>query len=210
MPGAIEMAKDIAARTPGSWVPQQFENPDNPQIHETTTAEEIWRDTEGSVDVIVAGIGTGGTLTGCYRVLRDRKPGLRFVAVEPTESPVIAGGNPSPHKIQGIGAGFVPANLDPRLLNGIRDHSLGQTMSVSSEEAIEFARRLAREEGVHVGISSGAIARAAIDYARQDEAEGKLIVAILPDSGERYLSTLLFAPERSAAEGLQPQVPSLV
>lgn len=208
MPEAIRTAKELAARTPDSWVPQQFENPDNPAIHEQTTAEEIWQDTEGAVDVIVAGVGTGGTLTGCYRRLHARKPGLRFVAVEPKESAVLSGGQPSPHKIQGIGTGFVPANLDPTLLAGLRDGSLGTTCQASSDEAMAFARRLAREEGVHVGISSGAIAHCAVEYARRPEAKGKTIVAVLPDTGERYLSTLLFASERQQAEALTAQVPA--
>lgn len=205
MPEAIRVAAEIAANTPNSWVPQQFENPDNPEIHENTTAEEIWADTDGEVDVIVAGVGTGGTLTGCYRRLHSRKPDLRFVAVEPKESHVLTGGaTPAPHKIQGIGTGFIPQNVDPALLAGLRDGSLGSIMQVSSDEAIAFARRLAREEGVHVGISSGAMAHCAVELARRPEAKGKNIVVVLPDTGERYLSTLLFAPEREKAESLRP------
>lgn len=205
MPEAIRVAQEIARRTPGAWVPQQFENPDNPAVHEATTAEEIWADTEGKVDVIVAGVGTGGTLTGCYRRLHERKPGLRFVAVEPKESAVLSGSTaPQPHKIQGIGTGFIPKNVDPGLLEGLRDGSLGTIMTVSSDEAMAFARRLAREEGVHVGISSGAMAHCAVEYAKRPEAAGKNIVVILPDTGERYLSTLLFAPEREKAESLRP------
>ena len=205
MPEAIRVAQEIAARTPNAWVPQQFENPDNPTVHEETTAEEIWADTDGEVDVIVAGVGTGGTLTGCYRRLHGRKPSLRFIAVEPAESPVLSGGsNPQPHKIQGIGTGFIPKNVDPTLLAGLRDGSLGTIMTVSSEESLAFARRLAREEGVHVGISSGAMAHCAVEYAKRPEAAGKNIVVVLPDTGERYLSTLLFAAERQKAESLRP------
>lgn len=205
MPEAIRVAREIADRTPDSWIPQQFENPDNPAVHEATTAEEIWADTDGELDVIVAGVGTGGTLSGCYRRLQARKPGLRYVAVEPAESPVLSGGTtPLPHKIQGIGTGFIPTNVDPALLAGLRDGSLGTIMTVSSEEAIAFARRLAREEGVHVGISSGAMAHCAVEYAKRPEAAGKNIVVVLPDTGERYLSTLLFAPEREKAQSLQP------
>ncbi|MBM3268170.1 MAG: cysteine synthase A [Candidatus Sericytochromatia bacterium] len=204
MPEAIRMAHEIAVATPNSWVPQQFENSDNPRIHEETTAEEIWADTDGQVDVIVAGVGTGGTLTGCYRRLRARKPALRFVAVEPVESPALSGdGPPQPHKIQGIGTGFIPRNVDPQLLAGLRDFSLGEIMKVSSDDAIAFARRLAREEGLHVGISSGAMAHCAVAFARRAENAGKRIVVILPDTGERYLSTLLFSAERQQAESLK-------
>lgn len=202
MPEAIRKAKEIAAQTPNSWIPQQFENPDNPKIHEATTAAEIWNDTEGDIDVIVAGVGTGGTLSGCYRALRERKPDLKFVAVEPKESSVLSGGEIGPHKIQGIGTGFIPENLDRALLAGLQDGSLGTIMAVSSEDSMAFARRLAREEGVHVGISSGGIARCAVEYAKRPEAKGKRIVVILPDTGERYLSTLLFAEERQKAEAL--------
>jgi len=210
MPEAIRVAAEIAQRTPNSWIPQQFENPDNPRIHESTTAEEIWADTDGQVDVIVAGVGTGGTLTGCYRRLHSRKKDLKFVAVEPVESPALSGdGPPSPHKIQGIGTGFIPKNVDAGLLAGLRDNTVGEIMKVSSEEAMAFARRLAREEGIHVGISSGAMAHCAVQYASRPEAAGKSIVVVLPDTGERYLSTLLFAQERQQAEALQAVQPAL-
>lgn len=202
MLGAIALAQEIAARTPGAWIPQQFENPDNPKIHEATTAEEIWQDTDGQVDVLVAGVGTGGTLSGCYRALHARSPQLRFVAVEPAESPVLSGGSAAPHKIQGIGTGFVPSNLDPELLDGLKTGTCGEVMSVTSDEAMAFARELARREGVHVGISSGAIAHCAVSLARRPQSRGKRIVAILPDSGERYLSTGLFAEVRQQAESL--------
>ncbi len=204
MPEAIRVAQDIAAKTPDSWVPQQFENPDNPRIHEETTAEEIWDDTDGQVDVIVAGVGTGGTLTGCFRRLHERRPSLKFVAVEPVESPALSGdGPPQPHKIQGIGTGFIPKNVDAKLLAGLRDGTLGEILKVSSDDAMAFARRLAREEGIHVGISSGAMAHCAVAYARRPETAGKRIVVVLPDTGERYLSTLLFAAERQEAEALK-------
>ncbi|MBU6427812.1 MAG: cysteine synthase A [Cyanobacteria bacterium REEB65] len=204
---AIALANEIARRTPGAWIPQQFENPDNPRIHSDTTAEEIWEDTGGSVDVIVTGVGTGGTLTGCYRQLYPRKPSLRFIAVEPAESAVLSTGERGPHKIQGIGTGFIPHNLDPTLLAGLLDGSLGSVMTVGSEDAMAFARRLACEEGVHVGISSGAAAYCAVEFARLPQAAGKRIVAIFPDRGERYLSTGLFAQAREQAEQLPIESP---
>ncbi|MFA4885733.1 MAG: cysteine synthase A [Desulfotomaculaceae bacterium] len=184
MNGAIQKAKELAGEIAGSFIPQQFENPANPEIHRLTTAEEIWRDTGGEVDVVVGGVGTGGTITGIAQVLKERKPGLRIVVVEPADSPVLSGGKPGPHKIQGIGAGFIPKVLDLALVDEI--------IRVSNQDAFETGRRLAREEGLLAGISSGAAVFAALELARRKENQGKLIVAILPDTGERYLSTPMF------------------
>ena len=184
MKGAIEKAKEVAASTPNSFVPQQFENPANPEVHRRTTAEEIWNDTDGKADVLVAGVGTGGTITGVAEVIKKRKPSFKVVAVEPAKSPVLSGGAPSPHKIQGIGAGFVPAVLNREIIDEI--------IKVEDEDAGKIARRMAKEEGIFVGISSGAAVWAALEVARRPESDGQLIVAIIPSFGERYLSTWLF------------------
>jgi cysteine synthase A len=187
MPGAVRKAEELAAQDPRYCVLQQFKNPANPEIHRRTTAEEIWRDTDGEVDVVVAGVGTGGTITGIAEVLKGRKPGFQAIAVEPTASPVLSGGKPGPHKIQGIGAGFVPDVLRVDLID--------EVIQVANEDAAATARRLAKEEGILVGISSGAAAFAALQVAARPENAGRLIVVILPDTGERYLSTGLFNGE---------------
>lgn len=184
MKGAVRRAEELAAETPHSFIPQQFNNPSNPDIHRKTTAEEIWRDTEGAVDIFVGGVGTGGTITGVGEVLKSRKAGVQIVAVEPFDSPVLSGGTSGPHKIQGIGAGFVPLNLNRSIVDEI--------YKVKNEEALDTARELSRYEGLLVGISSGAAAFAAAQLARRPENKGKNIVVLLPDTGERYLSTVLF------------------
>ena len=184
MKGAIEKAEELAEKTPGSFMPQQFENEANPEVHRKTTACEIWDDTEGQVDIFVAGIGTGGTITGVAEALKAKKPEIKTVGVEPEASPVLSGGEPGPHKIQGIGAGFIPKVLKKELIDEI--------ITVSDDEAGEYARRLAREEGVLAGISSGANIAAAVEVASREENKDKNIVVILPDSGERYLSTWMF------------------
>ncbi len=184
MPGAIARAEEIVAANPGAMMPQQFANPANPDIHRRTTAEEIWRDTDGRVDALVAGVGTGGTLTGVAEVIKARKPSFKVFAVEPEDSPVLSGGAPGPHKIQGIGAGFVPANLNRNMID--------EVVRIGNETAFAMARRAAREEGLAVGISSGAAIAAAIEVGQRDDMAGKLIVAILPSFAERYLSTPLF------------------
>ncbi|MBM3633978.1 MAG: cysteine synthase A [Actinobacteria bacterium] len=185
MRGAIGKAKEIAAGTPGAYIPQQFENPANPDVHARTTAIEIWDDTEGTVDFFVAGVGTGGSVTGVGHVLKERKPEVKVVAVEPVDSPVLSGGEPAPHRIQGIGAGFVPGVLD----TGIYD----EVIQASAEDSFEVSRRLAREEGILTGISAGANVWAAMQIARRPGNEGKVVVTIICDTGERYLSTALFA-----------------
>ncbi|MDD3012917.1 MAG: cysteine synthase A [Candidatus Gastranaerophilales bacterium] len=187
--GAIEKAVEIAKNTENSYIPQQFDNPANPETHYNTTAEEIWRDTDGKVDIVVAGVGTGGTITGIAKKIKEKKPKFKAIAVEPSESPVISGGQSSPHKIQGIGAGFIPKIFDRALIDEI--------ITVPGGKAIETARELAVEEGILCGISCGAAAFAAIQAAKRIENEGKLIVVILPDYGERYLSTVLFEHLRS-------------
>jgi cysteine synthase len=184
MPGAIRRAEQLTAETPGAVMPQQFKNAANPEVHRRTTAEEIWNDTDGRVDVFVSGVGTGGTITGVAEAIKARKPSFKAIAVEPKNSPVLAGGKPGPHKIQGIGAGFVPEVLNAKIIDEI--------IAVKEEDAGQIARRLAKEEGIFVGISSGAAAWAALQVAKRPESAGKLIVALLPDTGERYLSTWLW------------------
>lgn len=184
MRGAVARAEEIVASTKNAFMPQQFKNPANPEIHRLTTAEEIWRDTDGTVDVFLSGVGTGGTITGVGQVLKERRPGVRIIAVEPADSPVLSGGEPGPHAIQGIGAGFVPDVLDRGVIDEI--------ITISNEDAMTTARRLIREEGILCGISSGAIAHAALQVATREENAGKLVVFMVCDTGERYLSTKLF------------------
>ncbi len=181
---ALRAAERLVATTPNSFMPQQFRNPANPQIHRETTAKEIWRDTEGKVDILVCGVGTGGTITGVAAVIKRRKPGVRAIAVEPADSPILSGGKPGPHYIQGIGAGFIPQVLKMDLID--------EVITVTTEDATRITRRLAKEEGILAGISSGAATWAALEVASRPASKGKLIVVILPDSGERYLTTQLF------------------
>ncbi|HNW50408.1 MAG TPA: cysteine synthase A [Prolixibacteraceae bacterium] len=189
MKGAIRRATELAESTPNSFLPQQFKNPANPEIHRKTTAEEIWRDTDGNVDIFVSGTGTGGTITGVGEVLKKRNPTIKIVAVEPADSPVLSGGTPGPHKIQGIGPGFVPDVLNTAIYD--------EVIKVDNEKAFETSRELARNEGLLVGISSGAAAYAALQLAQRPENKGKRIVVILPDTGERYLSTALYQFENA-------------
>ena len=196
MKGALAKADELLASTPNSFSPQQFTNPANPEIHRTTTAEEIWKDTDGKVDILIAGVGTGGTLTGIAEVIKKRKPEFKAIAVEPTASPVITQAKhgeplqPGPHKLQGLGAGFIPDNLHLDLVDDV--------VQVSNEKAVEMARRVMREEGIPIGISSGAAVAAALEVGKRPENEGKLIVAIIPSNAERYLSTILFQDLRDA------------
>lgn len=184
MKGAINKAEELLKNTPNSFMPQQFKNPANPEIHRKTTAEEIWNDTDGKIDIFVGGVGTGGTITGVGEIIKKRKPSLKVIAVEPADSPVLAGGKPGPHKIQGLGAGFVPDILNMQVIDEI--------IPVKNEQAFAASRQLARQEGILAGISSGAAIYAALQVATRPESNGKLIVVVLPDTGERYLSTVLF------------------
>jgi len=189
MKGAVKKAEELVENTPNSFLPQQFKNPANPEIHRKTTAEEIWRDTEGKVDILVCGVGTGGTITGVAEVIKERKPSFKAIAVEPAASPVLSGGKPGLHKIQGIGAGFIPEVLNINIID--------EVFKVTDEQAMATSRRLAREEGIFCGISSGAATYAAIEVAKRPENKNKLVLVILPDSGERYLSTFIFQGKNS-------------
>jgi len=194
MPGAVRKAEQLVAENPSYFMPQQFKNQSNPEVHRLTTAEEIWRDTDGKVDILVSGVGTGGTITGVAEVIKPRRPEFKAIAVEPVDSPVLSGGKPGAHKIQGIGAGFVPDVLRTDLVDEI--------VKVTNEDAGIMARRLAKEEGILAGISSGAAAWAALEVAKRQENKGKLIVVVLPDTGERYLSTWLFQEGNRGAPGI--------
>ena len=205
MKGAIARAEQIAKETPHSWIPQQFENPSNPEIHRKTTAEELWSDTDGQIDILVAAVGTGGTISGCYEVIHPRRPSFQAIAVEPKDSPVISQTlsgqpvKPGPHKIQGTGAGFVPKNLHLKDEKG--RPQITECIQVSNDDSFAMARRLAKEEGLLVGISSGANVVAALEVARRPENKGKIIVTILPSTGERYLSTALAAEAKAEVGG---------